>query len=605
MMRVPALALGLAAILSSSAAAEPRHGASIFGDLKYGPEFSHFDYVNPDAPKGGKLTTIGTAGITTFDSFNGYILKGDAAQGIELIFDTLMVRAFDEPDAMYGLAARSIDIAPDRKSVTFALRPEAKFADGTALTAEDVCDTFRLIKTEGHERIRITIRDVKGCAVLSPDSVRYDFDGENTRDLPLIVAGLPIFSKAYYATHDFAKSTLEAPLGSGPYKIGPYRQGQYVSYLRREDYWAKDLPVNRGKYNFDEVRFEYFRDRNAELEALKAGILDLREEFTSKAWATEYDISAVKQGRLIKEELPDETMSGAQGFFINLRREKFQDVRVRQALDLAFDFEWSNANLFYNLYTRTGSVFEGGDLKAMGKPSPEELELLDQMRGELRPEVFEEVYTPPKSNGSGADRKLLRHASELLDAAGWTVKNGVRENSKGEKLSIEFLEDDQTFERVMNPYIRNLRLIGVDARIRLVDEAQFQQRLKDFDFDVTIQRYVLEQTPGVELRSFFSSQSAQAPGSYNLSGIAMKSVDRLIDRIITAKSREELTTAARALDRVLRAEHFWVPHWSKRSYTIVYWNIFDRPAVKPKYDRGVITNWWIDKAKAATLRRGP
>jgi microcin C transport system substrate-binding protein len=605
MMRVPALALGLAAILSSSAAAEPRHGASIFGDLKYGPEFSHFDYVNPDAPKGGKLTTIGTAGITTFDSFNGYILKGDAAQGIELIFDTLMVRAFDEPDAMYGLAAKSIDIAPDRKSVTFALRSEAKFADGTALTAEDVCDTFRLIKTEGHERIRITIRDVKGCAVLSPDSVRYDFDGENTRDLPLIVAGLPIFSKAYYATHDFAKSTLEAPLGSGPYKIGPYRQGQYVSYLRREDYWAKDLPVNRGKYNFDEVRFEYFRDRNAELEALKAGILDLREEFTSKAWATEYDISAVKQGRLIKEELPDETMSGAQGFFINLRREKFQDVRVRQALDLAFDFEWSNANLFYNLYTRTESVFEGGDLKAMGKPSPEELELLDQMRGELRPEVFEDVYTPPQSNGSGADRKLLRQASELLDAAGWTVTNGVRENAKGEKLSIEFLEDDQTFERVMNPYIRNLRLIGIDARIRLVDEAQFQQRLKDFDYDVTIQRYVLEQTPGVEMRSFFSSQSSQAPGSYNLSGIAMKSVDRLIDMIITAKSREALTTAARALDRVLRAEHFWVPHWSKRSYTIVYWNIFDRPAVKPKYDRGIITNWWIDKAKAATLHRGP
>jgi microcin C transport system substrate-binding protein len=605
MMRVPALALGIAAILCSSAVAEPRHGASIFGDLKYGPEFSHFDYVNTDAPKGGKLTTIGTAGITTFDSFNGYILKGDAAQGIELIFDTLMVRAFDEPDAMYGLVAKTIDIAPDSKSVSFALRPEAKFADGTALTAEDVCDTFRLIKTEGHERIRITIRDVKSCAALSPDSVRYDFDGENTRDLPLIVAGLPIFSKAYYATHDFAKSTLEAPLGSGPYKIGPYRQGQYVSYLRREDYWAKDLPVNRGKYNFDEVRFEYFRDRNAELEALKAGILDLREEFTSKAWATEYNISAVKEGRLIKEELPDETMSGAQGFFINLRRQKFKDVRVREALDLTFDFEWSNANLFYNLYTRTESVFEGGDLKATGRPSPEELELLDQMRGELRPEVFGDVYKPPKSNGSGADRKLLRQASELLEAAGWTVKNGVRENAKGEKLSIEFLEDDQTFERVMNPYIRNLRLVGIDARIRLVDEAQFQQRLKDFDYDVTIQRYVLEQTPGVELRSFFGSQSAQAPGSYNLSGIAIKSVDRLIDRIITAKSREALTTAARALDRVLRAEHFWVPHWAKRSYTIVYWDIFGRPAIKPKYDRGIITNWWIDKAKAATLRRGP
>jgi microcin C transport system substrate-binding protein len=605
MKRVPALALGLAAVLASSAAAEPRHGASIFGDLKYGPDFGHFDYVNPDAPKGGKLTTIGTAGITTFDSFNGYILKGDAAQGLELIFDTLMVRAFDEPDAMYGLVAQSIDVAADKMSVTFALRPEAKFADGTALTAEDVCDTFRLIKTEGHERIRITIRDVKSCAVLSPQSMRYDFEGENTRDLPLILSALPIFSKAYYQTHDFTKSTLEPPLGSGPYKIGPYRQGQYVGYPRREDYWAKDLPVNRGKYNFDEIRFEYFRDRNAELEALKAGILDLREEFTSKSWATEYNISSVKEGRLIMEELPDETMSGAQGFFINLRREKFQDVRVRQALDLAFDFEWSNTNLFYGLYSRTASVFEGGDLKSSGKPSPQELELLDQMRAELRPEVFEEVYTPPKSNGTGADRKLLRQASELLEAAGWVVKNGVRENAKGEKLTVEFLEDDQTFERVMNPYIRNLRLIGINARIRLVDEAQFQQRLKDFDFDATIQRYVLEQTPGVELRSFFGSQSAHAPGSYNLSGVALKSVDRLIDKIITAKSREELKIAAWALDRVLRAEHFWVPHWAKRSHNIVYWDVFGRPAVKPKYDRGIITNWWIDKTKAATLRRGP
>ncbi|HET9394437.1 MAG TPA: ABC transporter substrate-binding protein, partial [Nitrospiraceae bacterium] len=274
-------------------------------------------------------------------------------------------------------------------------------------------------------------------------------------------------------------------------------------------------------------------------------------------------------------------------------------------LDLAFDFEWSNKNLFYGQYERVSSVFEGGDLEATGKPQPAELELLDQMRGELRPEVFEEVYSPPVSNGSGADRKLLRRASELLDAAGWTVKGGVRENAKGEKLTVEFLEDDQTFERVMTPYIRNLRLIGISATIRLVDEAQFQQRLKDFDFDITIQRYVLPQTPGVELKGFFGSQSAQAPGSYNLSGIAMKPVDVLIDRIVTAKSREELKTAAHALDRVLRAEHFWVPHWSKQSYNLVYWDIFGRPKIKPRYDRGVITTWWTDDKKAASLRRGP
>jgi microcin C transport system substrate-binding protein len=603
-MRLPVFALA-AVLTAATATAEPRHGASIFGDLKYPPDFTHFDYVDPDAPKGGRLVTIGTAGITTFDSFNGFILKGDAAQGIDAIFDTLMVRAFDEPDAMYGLVAKSVDIAADKNSVSFALRPEAKFADGSALTAEDVCDSFRLLKTEGHERIRITIHDVKQCEVLSPQSVRYQFDGENTRDLPLIVAGLPIFSKAYYQTHDFTKSTLEPPLGSGPYKIGPFRQGLQVTYVRREDYWAKDLPVNRGQYNFNEVRYEYFRDRTAELEALKAGILDLREEFTSKAWAREYDISAVKEGRLIKEALPDETMSGAQGFFINLRRDKFQDVRVRQALDLAFDFEWSNANLFYNQYKRTTSVFEGGDLKAEGKPSPQELELLDQMRAELRPEVFEDVYSPPVSNGTGADRKLFRRASELLDQAGWTVKNGVRENENGEKLALEFLEDDPSFERIMTPYLRNLRLIGIDARLRVADEAQFQQRLKDYDFDITVQRYSLPQTPGVELKAFFGSQAAKAPGSYNLSGLALKPVDMLIEKMIKAKSREELKTAARALDRVLRAEHFWVPHWSKQSYNLVYWDIFGRPKTKPKYDRGVISTWWIDSQKAASLRRGP
>jgi microcin C transport system substrate-binding protein len=605
MMKRTAVALAIAAATATPAEAEPRYGLSVFGDLKYGPDFSHFDYADPQAPKGGRLVSIGTAGITTFDSFNGYILKGDAAQGLELIFDSLMSRAFDEPDAMYGLVAASVDLAADKKSVSFELRNEAKFADGTALTAEDVCDTFRLLKTEGHERIRITIRDVKNCTVLSAHSVRYDFEGENTRDLPTIVAGLPIFSKAYYQTHDFTKSTLEPPLGSGPYKIGPFRQGQYVGYLRRDDYWGKDLPVNRGQFNFDEVRLEYFRDRTAELEALKAGILDLREEFTSKDWATQYDIAAVKEGRLIKEQLPDETMSGAQGFFINLRRDKFKDVRVRQALDLAFDFEWANTNLFYKQYKRTDSVFEGGELQSEGKPPPQELELLDQMRGDLRPEVFEEPYSPPVSNGSGADRKLLKQASELLDAAGWTAKSNIRENAKGEKLTVEFLEDDPVFERVMTPYVRNLRLLGIEAKIRLVDEAQFQQRLKDFDFDITVQRYSLPETPGVELRAFFGSQSAQAQGSYNLSGVALKPVDTLIDKIVTATSREELVTAARALDRVLRAEHFWVPHWYKGFHNLVYWDLFGRPQTKPKYDRGVIRTWWVDKSKAASLRRGP
>ena len=315
---VIAVCLGVA-----SAEAAPRHGLSIFGDLKYPADFTHFDYVNPDAPKGGRIATIGTAAMDTFDSFNAFILKGDAAQGLELLFDTLMVRAMDEPDAVYGLVAKDADIADDRKSVTFTLRPEAKFSDGSPLMAEDVCDSFRLISTLGHERIRITIRDVEACDVVDPHTVRYRFKGERTRDLPQTVAGLPILSKAYYATHDFSKTTLEPPLGSGPYVIKSFKPGEYVTYGRRDDYWAKDLPVNRGRYNFDEIRYEYFRERIAGFEALKAGAVDLREEFVSKDWATGYDFAAVKDGRVVRLELPDGTPSGAQGWFFNLRRPQF------------------------------------------------------------------------------------------------------------------------------------------------------------------------------------------------------------------------------------------------------------------------------------------
>jgi microcin C transport system substrate-binding protein len=596
------LALALSA---AAASAEPRHGLSIFGDLKYPPDFAHFEYVNPDAPKGGRIATVGTAAMSTFDSFNGYILKGDPAQGLALLFDTLTARAYDEPDAMYGLVARTADVAPDKSSVTFELRPEAHFSDGSPLTAEDVCDSFRLLSTEGHERIKITIRDVKACTVVTPTTVRYDFSGENTRDLPLIVAALPIFSKAYYSTHDFTKTTLEPPLGSGPYRIGSFRQGQTVSFVRRPDYWGKDLPVNRGQNNFDEIRYEYYRDTTAGFEALKAGLLDLKEDFSSKSWATGYEgLPAIKEGRLIKEELPDETMSGAQGFFINLRREKFRDIRVRKALDLAFDFEWSNRNLFYGIYQRTSSFFEGGDLEAEGAPGPAELKFLDPLKSELRPEVFGEVYQPPVTDASGSDRKLLREASRLLDEAGWKADGGVRRNAKGETLTIEFLENDPVFERIMTPYVRNLKLLGIQATVRLIDEAQYQRRLEDYDFDMIVSRFVPPLTPGVELRLFFGSEAAKNKGSYNLAGVDLPAVDKLIDKAIRAQDREELKAVCRALDRVLRAEHFWVPHWHKRAYNIAYWDQFDRPKIKPKYERGILETWWTDPAKASTLKRG-
>ncbi|TMJ39613.1 MAG: ABC transporter substrate-binding protein [Alphaproteobacteria bacterium] len=599
---IPALlALGLLAV---PAASEPRQGLSAFGDLKYPADFKHFDYVNPDAPKGGRLASRGTLAIDTFDSFNGYILKGNAAQNIGLLFDSLMVRANDEPDAVYGLVAKTADLAPDKKSVTFQLRGEARFSDDTKLTGEDVCDSFRLLSTEGHERIRILIRDVEKCEVLSPYEVRYTFKGENTRDLPLVIAELPIFSKAHYATHDFTKTTLEPPLGSGPYKIRDFKVGQYVAYIRRADYWAADLPVNKGRWNFDEIRMEYFKDRTAVVEALKAGILDLHEEFTSRDWATAYNIKSVMEGRLIKEVLPDKTPSGAQGFYINLRREKFQDIRVRKALDLAFDFEWTNTNLFYKSYQRTTSFFENSPLMAKGKPSEEELKILEPFRKELRPEVFDEAYVPPVSDGSGQDRKLLKQASQLLAEAGWQRKGTQLVNAKGEKLTMEFLIDDPTSERITAPYVKNLRLLGIDATMRNIDPAQHEQRVKEFDFDTEIMRLVGGQTPGIELRGQLGSQSAKAMGSYNLSGIALPVVDALIDKMITAKSREELLFTGRALDRVLRAEHIWVSNWGKPSHWIVRWDIFEKPKIQPDYDVGIQDTWWINAEKAKTLKRG-
>ena len=595
------LALGL---IATVAAAEPRHGMSAFGDLKYPPDFTHFDYVNPEAPKGGKISLVGTAAIDTFDSFNGYILKGDPVQGYELMFDSLMAPANDEPGSLYGLVAKRADLAEDRKSVTFALRPEAKFADQSPLTAEDVCDTFRLLSTQGHERIKIAIRDVEACTVIDPQTVRYSFKGERTRDLPLTVATLPIFSKAYYAKVDFSKSTLEPPLGSGPYKVASFKPGEYVAYGLREDYWAKDLPVNKGRYNFSEVRFEYFRERTAGFEALKSGVLDLREEYTSRDWATAYDFPAVKDGRVKMVELPDDTPSGAQGWFFNLRREQFKDIRVREAINLAFDFEWANRNLFFGLYERTASFFENAPLKAEGKPSPEELALLEPFRDSLRPEVFGEAILPPVSDGSGQDRKLLRRASALLDAAGWTQEGTLRRNAKGETLNVEFLIESPIFERVLGPYVKNLKLLGINATIRTVDDAQYQKRLESYDYDVIGSRFSSGLTPGDELRVFFGSESATRPGTYNLSGVASPAIDALLDKVVEAKSREELNVAGRALDRVLRAEQFWVPNWYKGSYWLAYWDRFARPETKPKYDRGIVDTWWYDEAKAKRIANG-
>jgi microcin C transport system substrate-binding protein len=586
---------------SEAGAAERRHGLSSFGDLKYPADFKHFDYVNPDAPKGGRLATMPTTSINTFNEFNGFILAGDPAEGLGLLFDTLMTRAQDEPDAVYGLVAESAELADGKMSVTFYMRPEARFSDGTPVTADDVVFTLETLKKKGHPRYRLALRDVVSAVALDPHTVKYRFQGENVRDLPGVVATLPIFSKAYYTANDFLKESLDPPLSSGPYRIADYKQGTFVTYKRRPDYWAADLPVNRGRYNFDEIRFEYYRDRAVGFEAFKAKAYDLREEFTSKTWATEYDFPAFRSGQVVKLTLPDGRPSGAQGMFINTRRPHLADIRVRKALDYAFDFEWTNKTLFNGAYKRTAGYFENSDMKAEGTPSPEELKLLEPYRDRLPPEVFGEAYIPPVTDGSGRYRPNMRAAAQLLDEAGWKVQDGVRKNAKGEPLQIEFLVNDSTSERIFGPYTQRLKELGIDAWMRRVDATQEQERLRRYDFDIVTQRYALGPTPGPEVRAFWSSDSGREDGSYNLAGIADPVVDALIGNFLNAKSRDELRTAAHALDRVLRAGHYWVPEWYLPVHRIAAWDKYSHPAVQAKYDNGILDTWWYDKDKAAKL----
>jgi microcin C transport system substrate-binding protein len=586
---------------ATSASAEPRHGLSTFGELKYPADFTNFDYVNPDAPKGGSLSMIGTGNLITFDSFNGFILKGNPAQGLEYLFDTLMTRAGDEPDAIYGLVAHSAEVAEDGMSATFFLRPEAEFSDGTPVRAIDVVRAFEIIKADGHPFLAMPLRDVVSAEALDELTVRYTFTGSLTRDLPLLVAQLPVLSSVWYENNDFTTTNLTPPLGSGPYVIDDYQLGRSVTYRLREDYWARDLPVNRGRFNFGELRYEYYRDPTAEFEALKAGEYDLREEFTSRNWATGYDVASVRDGLLNRVVIPDERVSGAQGFFLNTRLEKFSDPVVREALALAFDFEWTNRNQFYDLYVRTGSFFENSSMKAEGVPGADELALLEPWRGQIPESVFGEVVTPPVTDGSGQDRSLLRQASNLLNEAGWTIVDGKRQNDAGEVFEIEFIILSPTWERVVAPYVKNLVLLGIDATIRRIDPAQFEERIKTFDFDIVTQRYVIGTTPGAELRNYWSSDAANTQGSRNLSGISSPAIDAMIEAVIGATSRAELETATRALDRLLRAGHYWVPHWFKNIHTIAFWDRFSWPDIKPQFERGVIETWWYDSDKADRL----
>jgi microcin C transport system substrate-binding protein len=604
--------IGAAAAIGASPASADAdvesHGLSAFGDLAYAPDFPHFRYVNPTAPKGGSFSQIGpnrqyNQNFLTFNSLNSYILKGDAAQGMELTFATLMVRAGDEPDAMYGLAAAKVRRSVDGLTYQFFIRPDVKFHDGSPLTAHDVAFSLNILKEQGHPIISQSLRDFVGAKVEDGASVTASFAPSRARDVPLFVAGLPIFSRRYYAEHPFDQSTLEAPLGCGAYKVGRFEPGRFIEYERVKNWWGADLPVTRGQNNFDIVRFEYYRDRGVGFEGFVAENYLFREEFTSRTWATRYDFPAATDGRVKKDVLPDDTMSGAQGWFINTRRERFADPRLREALCNAFDFEWTNRTVMYGSYDRTVSVFQNSDMMARGKPNAEELALLEPSRSHVPDEVFGEPYVPPVSDGSGHDRTLLRRAAQLLNDAGCTVKDGKRLLPNGAPVTIEFLIDEPTFEPHHMPLIRNLATLGIDATLRIVDPVQYRARRDGFDFDIIIDRFSFSSTPGESLRSFFSSRAAALKGSNNLAGIVDPAVDDLIDAAIAAQTRHALVTACRALDRVIRAGHYWIPHWYKASHWIAYWDVFGHPAEQPRYFRGIPETWWYDPDKAAKIGR--
>jgi microcin C transport system substrate-binding protein len=584
------------------------HGLSAFGDLAYPADFGHFSYVDPRAPKGGTFSQIGPSrqfnqNFLTFNSLNSYILRGDAAQGMELTFATLMVRSGDEPDAMYGLAAAKVRRSTDGLNYRFFIRPEAKFHDGTRLSAQDVAFSLNLLKEKGHPIITQLLRDLAGARAVDEESVIITFAPNRARDVPLFVAGLPIFSRAYYGQKPFDESTLEPPLGCGPYRVGRFEPGRFIEYERVKDWWGADLPVARGQNNFDIVRYEYYRDREVGFEGFSARSYLFREEFTSRTWATRYDFPAFKDGRVKRDIIPDKTPSGAQGWFINTRREKFADSRLREALCCAFDFEWTNKSLMWGSYERTVSVFQNSDMMASGKPGADELALLEPFRGSVPDEVFGEPYTPPVSDGSGQDRALLRKATQLLKEAGCEIKDGKRVLPGGEPIVIEFLLEEPTFQPHHMPYIKNLGLLGIEASLRLVDPVQYRARRDGFDFDLTVDRFSLSDTPGDSLRSYFSSQAATLKGSNNLAGMADPAIDALIETIIAAPSRPALVTACRALDRIIRAGRYWVPHWYKPTHWIAYWDVFGRPPEQPRYFRGIPDTWWHDRDKAAKNQR--
>lgn len=570
------------------------HAIAMHGAPKYKAGFSHFDYSNPNAPKGGKVRR---SSIGTFDSFNPFIAKGNVETNIGSIYDTLMTQSGDEAFSVYGLVAESAQYPEDRSWVIFNINPNARFHDGESINADDIVFSFNTLMEKGAPQFKQYFADVKEVIELSPKRVKFTFKQTENRELILIVSSLAVLPKHFWQDKSFDKSSLSKPLGSGPYQLGEFDAGRHVSYTRVKDYWARDLPVNKGRYNFDHIRFDYYRDRNIELEAFKAGEYDLRIEYTSKSWATEYSGSKFDSGEIIKEMLRDSSPQGRQAFILNMRRKPFDDINFRRAMVLAFDFEWSNSNLFYGAYNRSPSYFTNSELAATGLPEGRELEILNAFKDQLPEQVFTKENTPPTTDGTGRDRRNLIKAQALLKKAGYKIVRGKLQAPNGNHdIELEFITYSPQFERIINPYIKNLKKLGITAELRIIDTSQYINRLREFDFDITTYGRGQTDSPGNEQRNMWGSEAADTKMSANYSGIKNPVVDALIELIIAAPNREELVFRTRALDRVLLHYDYVVPQWYNAFHRIAYWNKFDRPETLVPFDRSFDLNfstWWL------------
>jgi len=583
----------------SSSKVHVGHGFAMHGEPKYPEPPQHLDYVNPAAPKGGNVR-FGTQG--TYDSLHPFILKGVPAAGISQLWETLCWQSRDEAFTVYGLIAETIEVPQDRSWTAFTLRPQAKWMDGTPITVDDVIWTFDTLKAKGPPMYASYYADVLKAEKTGERKVLFTFRNNENRELPLILGQLPALPSKWWASRDFEKSSLEVALSSGAYKVDGFDVGRSITYRRVPDWWAKDLWMNRGRSNFETLRYEYYRDAEVTFEAFKAGETDVRRENSGRNWMTRYDVPAVKEGRIKREELPNEMPQPMQGFVFNLRRELFKDRRVREAIGLMYDFEWQNKNLSYGFFTRSRSFFGNSELEAKGLPSPEELKILDPLKGKIPDEVFTKEYNPPKTDGSGNIREQARQAIGLLKPAGWEIKDGKMTDKNGKKLAFELLLNEAGFERMALPVKQNLERIGIEMNVRTVDTSQYRRRTDSYDFDMVIDLWGQAISPGNEQREFWGSNAADKPGGRNSMGLKDPAVDQLIELVIAAPDRDSLVVRTRCLDRVLQWHEFLIPQFRSGKELVAYWNRFSRPEKTAKYSPVAFDTWWLDEAKDRALQ---